>query len=242
MLSRFFMSEKRTIKEWSENDRPREKLLTQGPENLSDAELIAILFRVGVGASGENPGHTALGLAIRLLDLAQNDLNRLAKIPVKEITRQIKGIGEAKAITLIAGLELGRRRLSREAAELPTIRESKDIYLVLKSELGHLEHEESWLILLNRANRIIYSSRFSMGGIAGTVVDVRRILRKALEISASGIIIAHNHPSGNLSPSSQDKTITQKLNEAATIMEMKLLDHLIITHQKYFSFADEGLL
>jgi DNA repair protein RadC len=234
------MSKTNPIKNWSESDQPREKLLRSGAESLSNAELIAILLRTGVAGNKDVPSSSAIELGIKLLSLADNDLNRLAKLPLQTLVNQIKGIGDAKALTLIAALELGKRRESRQAEEIQTITCSKDIYQILKPKIGHLDYEEFWLILLNRANRIIYSAPFSKGGIAGTVVDVRLIFRRALEFTSSGIVIAHNHPSGNLRPSEQDLDITKKIKNGASLLEMKLLDHLIVTDNGYYSFADEG--
>ncbi len=224
-----------TIKSWSPEDRPREKLLLKGKSTLSDAELIAILLSTGTKTM------SAVDLAKKVLQHTGNNLHELAKLSVKELMKT-KGIGEAKAITIVAALELGRRRKDVEPDEKFKILSSKDVYECLKSDLLDLPHEEFWVLLLNRANRVIKKNQISQGGVAGTVADPKIIFKMALEELASGIILAHNHPSGNLTASQADIDLTKKLKESGNMLEIQVLDHLIIAGQKYFSFADEGLL
>jgi DNA repair protein RadC len=224
-----------TIKDWAVEDRPREKMLQKGIGSLSDAELIAILLRSG------NTDETAVTVAQRLLTLAQNNLNELGKFSLHQIT-QIKGIGEAKAITVLAALELGRRRKAVEALNRERITSSRNVIEVFQPMLADLPHEEFWALLLNKANKVIDKVRVSQGGVAGTVVDVRIIVKAAVEKLASSIIIAHNHPSGNPKPSDKDISITQKLKDAANLFDITILDHLIITDNECYSFADNGNL
>ena len=223
------------IKDWSPEDRPREKLLMKGTSALSDAELIAIL--IGSGTANLS----AVEVAKKVLQQGNNNINDLAKLSVKDLMK-IKGIGEAKAITIVATLELGRRRKETEPKEKPKISTSKDAFDQLKGDLMDLHHEEFWVLLLNRANRVIKKKRISEGGISGTVADPKIIYKLALEELASGIVVAHNHPSGNLTPSQSDIDLTKKLKEAGKFLEVQLVDHLIIAGQKYLSFADDGLL
>lgn len=224
-----------TIKDWAVEDRPREKMQKKGISNLSDAELIAILLRSG------NSDETAVTVAQRLLTLAQNNLNELGKFSLHQIT-QIKGIGEAKAITVLAALELGRRRKGVEAINRERVTSSHDVVEIFQPMLADLPHEEFWALLLNKANKVIDKVRVSQGGVAGTVVDVRIIVKTAVEKLASSIIIAHNHPSGNPKPSDKDIAITKKLKEAANLFDISILDHLIITDNECYSFADNGNL
>ncbi|RKS44940.1 DNA repair protein RadC [Gillisia mitskevichiae] len=224
-----------TIKNWALDDRPREKLLQKGKFSLTDAELIAIL--IGSGSRNES----AVELSKKILSKNLNNLNLLGKQSVAQLM-QFKGIGEAKAISIIAAMELGRRRRSEEALENVKISSSNSVYELLQPILGDLAHEEFWILYLNNANKIIEKFQISKGGITGTLVDVRITLRKALELGAVSLILAHNHPSGNLNPSEADKQITQKLKMAAESMDIKILDHLIVTEKSYFSFADEGLM
>ena len=223
------------IKSWSPEDRPREKLILKGKSALSDAELIAILIGSGTATL------SAVDVAKKVLNHAGNDLHELARQTVKDLVK-VKGIGEAKAITIVAALELGRRRKDIEHIEKPKITSSRDAYELLKSELTDIPHEEFWILLLNRANRVIKKYQVSQGGVAGTVADPKIIYKTALEELASGIILAHNHPSGNLTASQADMDLTRKLKEAGRLLEIQVLDHLIVGGQKYFSFADEGLL
>lgn len=225
--------DKLTIKEWAAADRPREKSLAKGIESLSNAELIAILLRTG------NRNETAVSIAKRLLLLANNNLNELGRFSLNTLTR-IKGIGEAKAITLLAAMELGRRRKQEEILQRPAIRSSSDVIAIFQPQLADLPHEEFWIMLLNRANRIIDRIGISRGGISGTIVDVRLIAKMALEKLSSGVILIHNHPSGNPEPSSNDIAITQKLKKALSLFDITLLDHIIVTGGECHSLADSG--
>jgi DNA repair protein RadC len=223
------------IKSWAVEDRPREKLVLKGKATLSDAELIAIL--VGTGTASMS----AVDVAKSILKTANNDLNELARLTVKDLTK-IKGVGEAKAIAIVSALELGRRRKDVSSEERPRITGSKDIFELLKAELLDIHHEAFWIVLLNRANRVIKKHQISQGGVAGTVADPKIIFKIALEELASGIILAHNHPSGNLNASQADIDLTRKLKESGKLLEIQVLDHLIIAGKKYMSFADEGLM
>ncbi len=223
------------IKSWSPDDRPREKLILKGKSALSDAELIAILLGSGTSSL------SAVELAKKVLQPAGNNLHELARLTVKDLIK-IKGIGEAKALTIVAALELGRRRRDLEGNEKPKITGSRDAYDVVKADLLDIGHEEFWIVLLNRANRVIKKSQISQGGVAGTVADPKIIFKLALEELASGIILAHNHPSGNLTASQADLDLTKKIRDAGKLLDIQVLDHLIVAGQKYFSFADEGLL
>ncbi len=224
-----------TIKSLSEDDRPREKLATLGRQNLSDAELIGIILGSG------NKNETAVQLAQRMLSENQNNINKLAKLSLAEL-KKFKGVGEAKAVNIAAAFELGRRRTEVETVQRVKITSSHVAYQILQKRLSDLPHEEFWVLILNRANQVIKEDYLSKGGISGTVVDVRLVCKSAIENNASSLVIAHNHPSGQLLPSEQDKKITKKLNEALQTFEISLLDHLIIGDQNYYSFADEGLL
>ena len=224
-----------TIKNWAEDDRPREKLLQKGKVALSDAELLAIL----IGSGSRN--QSALALCQKILAGAGNSLSELGKLTVAQLT-SYKGIGEAKAITIIAAMELGRRRRTEEALDKKKISSSTSVFELMQPVIGELPHEEFWVIYLNNSNKVIFRLQLSKGGITGTLVDVRLALKKAIELGATSIILAHNHPSGNLSPSTADKQLTQKLKTAGESLDIKILDHLIVTEKSYFSFADEGLL
>lgn len=223
------------IKNWSPEDRPREKLLMKGKSALSDAELVAILLGTGTTTL------SAVDLAKRILQNADNNLNELARFSVNDLMK-IKGIGEAKAITIVAALELGRRRKELSPEEKPRITGSADVFELLRSDLTDIPHEVFWVLLLNRANRVIKKQQISQGGVAGTVADPKIIFKTALDELASGIILAHNHPSGNLTASQADINLTRKLKEGGKMLEIQVLDHVIIAGQKYLSFADEGLL
>lgn len=223
------------IRDWSPEDRPREKLLLKGTSALTEAELIAILIGSGTTKT------SAVELAKKVLLLGNNSLNELARLTVKDLMK-IKGIGQAKAITIVGALELGRRRKEEDPEEKPKINSSKDAFDLLKGDFMDLPHEEFWVLLLNRANRVVKKKRISEGGVSGTVADPKIIYKLALEDLASGVIVAHNHPSGNLTASQSDLDLTRKLKEAGKFLEIQLLDHLIITNQKYISFADEGLM
>lgn len=223
------------IRHWSEDDRPREKLLLKGKAALSDAELIAIL--IGSGSRNES----AVDLSKRILKTFDNNLNALGKSTIDQLL-QFKGIGEAKAIAIQAAMELGRRRRTEEAVDLLKINSSQSVFEIMQPLLGELAHEEFWIIYLNNANKIISKFQLSKGGITGTLVDVRLVFKTALSLGAVGIILTHNHPSGTLKPSESDKQITQKLKIAGEQLDIKVLDHLIITETNYFSFSDEGIL
>lgn len=223
------------IKSWAEDDRPREKLLQKGKVSLSDAELIAIL--IGSGSRNES----AVQLSKRILASTGNQLGDLGKLSVKKLCG-FKGIGPAKAVSIVAAMELGRRRRTEEALEKKKITSSASVFELMQPIIGELYHEEFWIIYLNNSNKVIEQLQLSKGGITGTLVDVRITLRKALEVGATSIILAHNHPSGTLKPSEADKQLTQKLKTAAQSLDIKVLDHLIVTEKSYFSFADEGLL
>ncbi|WGD33756.1 DNA repair protein RadC [Olleya sp. YS] len=232
------MSDKNTsfsIKNWSQDDQPREKLLYKGKAALSDAELVAILIGSG------NREESAVALCKRILATTDNNLTELGKLTIKQLM-QFKGIGEAKAITIIAALELGRRRRGEEALQKKKITSSKSVFELMQPIIGELPHEEFWIIYLNNSNKVIHKSQLSKGGITGTLVDTRLVLKTALEVGAVGLILAHNHPSGTLKPSQSDKEVTTKLKVAAQSLDLKVLDHLIVTEQSYFSFADENLL
>jgi DNA repair protein RadC len=223
------------ILDWAEEDRPREKLLQKGKDALSDAELIAILLGSGTVSI------SAVDLAKQILLKVDNNLNELAKLQVKDL-QKFKGIGEAKAITIVSALELGRRRKEAEPIKRPKILSSQTVYELMKPHLLDLHYEEFWVILLNKANVVINKQRISTGGVSGTVADPKLIFKMAFEELASGIILVHNHPSGNLQPSQADINLTQKIKEGAKFMDMQLLDHLIFTDNTYYSFADEGRL
>ena len=232
------MSEKPSsfsIKNWSQDDQPREKLLNKGKATLSDAELVAILIGSG------NRDESAVALCKRILASVDNNLSALGKLSITQLM-DFKGIGEAKAITIAAALELGRRRRGEEALEKLKITSSTSVFEVMQPIIGELQHEEFWIIYLNNSNKVIQKEQLSKGGITGTLVDVRLVLKKALEVGATGLILAHNHPSGTLKPSVADKNLTSKLKTAADSLDIKVLDHLIITEKAYFSFADESLL
>jgi DNA repair protein RadC len=224
-----------TIKEWAAEDRPREKLMLKGKAALSDAELIAIL--VGTGTASLS----AVDLSKKILQTTSNNLDELARLSVKDLTK-VKGIGEAKAITIVAALELGRRRKELVTDEKIKIATSRDAYELVYAELMDIPHEEFWVILTNRAQRVIKKHQISSGGIAGTVADPRIIFKLALEELATGIILVHNHPSGSLAPSQADVALTTKLKESGKLLDIQVLDHLIIGGKGYYSFADEGLL
>lgn len=223
------------ITTWSEDDKPREKLMSKGKVALSDAELIAIL--IGSGSRNES----AVQLSKRILSSVDNNLNALGKLSLQQLI-SFKGIGEAKAISIQAAMELGRRRRAEEAVELKKITSSKSIFELMQPIIGELGHEEFWIIYLNNSNKVLSKSQLSKGGITGTLVDVRLVYKAALEMGAVSIILSHNHPSGALQPSEADKQITRKLKLAGESLDIRILDHLIITETNYYSFADEGIL
>ncbi|HLS10630.1 MAG TPA: DNA repair protein RadC [Flavobacteriaceae bacterium] len=224
-----------TIKDWNEEDRPREKLLKRGEAALTDAELVAILLGSG------NREETAVGLARRILRDVDNSLSALARKSIAEF-QQYNGIGTAKAVTLMAALELGRRRRLAQANQKTKIRSSKDVFDRMQPILSDLPHEEFWVLYLNNANVVLHSEKHTQGGLTGTLVDSRMVLKQALLLGAVALILVHNHPSGTLVASQSDKVLTKKMQNAARTLDIKVLDHLIITEKAYFSFADENML
>ncbi|MFI5130479.1 MAG: DNA repair protein RadC [Chitinophagales bacterium] len=226
---------KYSIKEWAKDDRPREKLLLKGAENLSNSELLAILIHNGTREK------TAVDLAREILKAGKDNLNDLGKITVQELMK-IKGIGQAKAITIAAALELGRRRQGSASLERALVTTSNDIAGYLQAALKDYRHEVFGVIFLNRANKIKHFEIVSEGGITGTVADPRIILRKALDEDAVSIVLCHNHPSGSLKPSRADEELTKKITEAARYFDIRVLDHIIVSENGYYSFADEGIL
>jgi DNA repair protein RadC len=228
-------SQPMNIKSWSPEDRPREKLLLKGTSALSDAELIAILLGSGTAKL------SAVDVAKKVLAHVDNNLDNLAKLSVKELMKA-KGIGEAKGITIVAAMELGRRRKEQSLEEKPKLESSLAAFNLIKGDLQDLTHEEFWVLLLNRSNRLIKKKRVSEGGVSGTVADPKIIFKLALDELASGVILAHNHPSKNLKPSDSDISLTKKMKEAGKLLEIAVLDHIIVAGQQYFSFTDEGLI
>jgi DNA repair protein RadC len=222
------------INQWAEVDRPREKFLLKGKSSLSDSELLAIL--IGSGSRNES----AVQLCQRILASANNNLNQLGKLSIAQLT-EFKGIGEAKAITIAAALELGRRRRSEDAEELKKITSSKAVFEIMQPIIGELPHEEFWILYLNNSNKVIHKAQLSKGGITGTVVDIRIVFKTAFEQNATSIILTHNHPSGKLMASQADIEITKKLKLAGEQLEILILDHIIITEAGYYSFQDEGI-
>jgi len=226
---------KYSIKQWSKDDRPREKLLYSGAENLSNSELLAILIHNGTKQK------SAVDVAKEVLKLGKDNLVELGKLSVKELMK-IKGIGEAKAISIAAALELGRRRQAAASLEKTMVKTSSDIASYLQTKLKDFRHEVFAVLYLNRANKINHFQIISEGGITGTVADPRIILRKALEEDAVNLILCHNHPSGSLKPSRADEQLTTKIKEAARFLDITVLDHIIVSDDGYYSFADEGLI
>jgi DNA repair protein RadC len=225
-----------TIKNWAEEDQPREKLLLKGKAALSDAELITILLRTGV------TGSSALDIAKKIINHVNGDLNALGRLSVSDLKKLAKGLGDTKAITIVAALELGRRRQHSEVRENPIIKTSRDSFDYIYTEVADLGHEEFYVLYLNRANKVVTHKRVGIGGISGTVADIKIILKHGIEILATYMVAVHNHPSGNLKPSQSDIELTKKLKESAKLIDITLLDHLIIGEKKYYSFADEGIL
>ena len=223
------------IPQWAEDDRPREKFLLKGKAALSDAELLAILL--GSGSRNES----AVQLAQRILSQSQQNLNELGKRTVVQLM-EFKGIGEAKAITIAAALELGRRRRQEEVQERFKISSSKSVFEIMQPIIGELPHEEFWVLFLNNSNKILHKDLMSKGGMTGTIVDIRLIFKSALEYKATSLILTHNHPSGKLQASDADKEITQRLKVAGQQLDILVLDHVIVTETGYLSFADEGIL
>ena len=223
------------LKTWAVEERPREKVMANGVQYLSDSELLAILM----GSGTKNM--TAVELARNVLRTVGNSLHELGRQSVGDLVK-IKGVGPAKAISVLAAMELGRRRSGLHQTEKIPVKSSKTVFSLFHPLLGDLEHEEFWLLMLNRANKVLGRFKVSQGGLSGTVIDTRIILKKALDNLSSSIIVCHNHPSGNNQPSDADVKITEKLKKAAEMLEIKLLDHIIIADKSYFSFADEGLI
>ena len=227
--------DKLTIKSWAEADRPREKLVEKGKSTLSEAELIAILISSG------NKNESAVDLSKRILNSVNNDLSELSKLTVNELTK-FNGIGEAKAISIISALELGRRRRETKGLKKEKITSSKDIVEIFQPMMSDIKHEEFWVLLLNRANKIISKHNVSSGGVSGTVVDSKIIFKLAIENLASSVILCHNHPSGNTQPSDADIKLTKQIKDAGKLLEIAVLDHVIITERGFYSFADEGMI
>ncbi len=222
------------ITNWSEDDKPREKLMLKGKSVLTDAELIAIL--IGSGSRNES----AVDLSKRILASVDNNLNALGKLSISQLMN-FKGIGEAKAISIIAAMELGRRRRGEETIDLKKITSSKAVFEVMQPIIGELSHEEFWVLFLNNSNKILFKTQLSKGGMTGTIVDVRMVFKIALEQNATSIILTHNHPSGKLQASDADIQITKKIKIAGQQLDIPVLDHIIITETGYFSFVDEGI-
>ena len=225
---------KLNIKDWAEEDRPREKMLLKGVGALSDAELLGILIGSG------NKNETAVELAQRILHSVSNNLNILGKQEIKELIRNFNGIGEAKAITIAAAMELGKRRKLSEVVIQPQITSSVTVFEIFHPILADLRHEEVWVLLLNRANKVLKKIQVSNGGVTGTVVDIRMIMKEAIDSLASAMVLCHNHPSGNSNPSDDDDNITRRLKEAGQIMDIRLLDHIIVCDHSYYSYMDRG--
>ncbi len=223
------------ITNWAEDDKPREKLMLKGKNALSDAELIAIL--IGSGSRNES----AVDLSKRVLASVDNNLNALGKHSLEQLCK-FKGIGEAKAISIIAAMELGRRRRTEETIELKKITSSKEVFNLMQPIIGELAHEEFWILYLNNANKVLHKAQLSKGGMTGTVVDIRIVFKMALEQNATSIILVHNHPSGNLKPSDEDISITNKLKLAGEHLQISIQDHVIVTENGHFGFRDENLL
>ena len=224
-----------SIKNWATEDRPREKMLEKGREALSDAELIAILIGSG------NTNESAVDLSRRILKDVNDNLIQLSQMSINELTAY-NGIGEAKAVSIAAALELGRRRRFAETAQQPTIRNSKDAFEYFYMRISDLAHEQFWVMLLNPTNKVIKMAKISDGGINGTVADPKRIFKIALEYNATAVTLCHNHPSGSVEPSKADKALTKHIIEGGKLLDIKILDHIIVGIDNYFSFADSGLL
>ena len=224
-----------SIRNWAVEDRPREKMLAKGIQSLSDSELIALLIGSGTRKI------SAVELARQILNKAGNNLDKLGKFSISDL-KKLKGIGQARAISIVAALELGRRRKLSDSPETNKINGSAEVFNLMHPVLSDLSHEEFWVLILNRSNRVIEKRRISQGGITGTVTDIRMILKMAIENLATSLILCHNHPSGNLQPSDADISITRRLKESASLMDITLLDHIIVAGKNYFSFADENLI
>lgn len=225
-----------SIKEWAEDDRPREKVLQKGVSALSNAELLAILI-----SSGNNE-ESAIQLSQRILNSVNNNLYGLGRLSLKDLVTNFKGIGVAKGVTILAALELGKRRAATDPLVRDVVRSSKDVYDALYPILSDLPHEELWALFLNRSNRIIDKQKLSQGGIAETTFDMKILLKFAVNALASGIVLCHNHPSGNLRPSQADDQLTRRVSQAVKLLDIQLFDHLIIAENRYYSYSDEGKL
>jgi len=228
--------EKKTIKDWALDDRPREKLLQKGADALSTSELLAILINTGT------PEKTAVDVAKDLLAAVNNDLQKLSRLSVKNYLQfKVKGLGETKAVRIVAALELSARRDAFEQQKVQ-IKSSSDVIAFLKAKMQHLKHEVFMVVFLNRSNKILHYEVISKGGISATIVDPRIILKKALEHNATALILSHNHPGGNVTPSKQDKALTERICEAAELLDLKVMDHIIVSDEGSYSFLEEGLL
>lgn len=225
-----------TIKQWAEEDRPREKMLQKGVRSLSNAELLAILIGSG------NKTMTAVDLSKKILNDVENNLQNLGKKSIVDLIAEYNGVGEAKAVTILAAMELGRRRQSEDALKQPKIEGSQTVAEIFQPMLGDLPYEEFWVLYLSRSNKVIGSEKISQGGVSGTVVDVKLIFKPALDKLASAMILCHNHPSGNDQPSAEDLNVTRKCVEAGKFLSISVLDHIIISHKNYYSFADNGIM
>lgn len=230
-----YAEQRLSIKEWAEDDRPREKLLLKGRHVLTDAELLAILIGSG------NKDESAVDLSKRILSDYNHNLDAMARCSVKDL-KKYRGMGEAKAISIVAAMELGRRRAASPPEEQKNIRLSEDAFRIISPLISDLNHEEFWVLLCNRSNAVLRKELISKGGMNTTVVDPKIVFRAALDYGASGIILCHNHPSGGVKPSQNDISLTKRLRDGANILEIALLDHIIVGAKTYFSFADDGLL
>lgn len=224
------------IKTWAPEDRPREKMIAQGASTLSNAELMAILLRSG------NATESAVQLSMRLLQDVDYDLAELSKKDAHYFTKKFKGIGLAKAVSIVAALELGRRRHVLELKQREKITTTQAAFLTLFPHLNDLSHEEFWMLCLNNSNKLITKQKIGEGGMGAVVADPKKIFKFALAYQASGIILGHNHPSGNLAPSAQDCSLTKKIQDAGDLLDIKVLDHIIIAEDRYYSFAENNLL
>ena len=223
-----------TIREWSEEDRPREKMLKKGSLSLSDAELLAIL--IGSGSKNES----AVELARRIMGVCQHNINELAKLSIPDLCKKFKGIGEAKAITIVAALELGKRRKTKETLEKKKIGSSKDLFHLFEASMIDLNHEEFWIALLDGANKVIEVQKLTQGGSSQTVVDIPMLLKLALDNKSTCVAVAHNHPSGQKFPSREDDKVTHRVKAGCEAIGIRFLDHIIIAGGSYYSFCDEG--
>lgn len=224
------------ISDLDDSDKPREKALAQGIRSLSNAELLAIVFGSGL------PGKSVIQLSQEILGSCNNRLSRLSRMSIHEVVNKYNGIGPAKAISLAAAFELGCRCRDEEVTDDPMIRQSSDVYNIMRNRLERLNYEEFWILMLSRSNRVIYEERLSQGGTASTIVDIKLLLKSVIDKLASGIILVHNHPSGNCNPSNEDDRLTHRIKEAATLLDIKLFDHIIITPNSYYSYTDNSRL